>query len=254
MGQALKRSQRHPEWTRGASPVDAFLRGLLGAPSVPVLVVFVTFVGFGALAHDVGLDIFQAIFVSATVFALPNQVVLVDSAAKGAGLAAVAFAVALTSVRLLPMTFSLFPVMRSGRAPRWAEFILSHFVAITVWLESMRRLPRLPRALRVPYFAGFALVMLVGLMAATAFGYVLSANVPPAIAAGMVFLTPIYFFLSLIETARNNADKTAIVAGAVLGPLLFTVLPGLDLLLTGLVGGTAAYALMKWRQAGGGDE
>lgn len=241
-----------PTWTEGASPSYAFLRGLLEAPSIPVLIVFVTFVGFGALAHDLGLDVFQAIFISATVFALPNQVVLVDSAAKGAGLAAAAFAVALTSVRLLPMTFTLFPVMRGKRSPRWVEFFLSHFVAITVWLESMRRLPRLPRALRVPYFSGFAIFMLTSLMAATALGFVLSAGVPSEIAAGMVFLTPIYFFLSLIETARNDADRGAVAVGAILGPLFFTFLPGFDLLLTGLLGGTAAYAAMRWRRRGEG--
>lgn len=210
--------------------------------------VFVTFVGFGALAHDLGLDIFQAVFISATVFALPNQVVLADGAAQGTGLTAVALAVALTAVRLLPMSFSLFPVLRDRQMPKWLEFILSHFVAITIWLESMRRLPRLPRALRVPYFAGFAVVLLAGLMVATACGYVLSENVPSAVAAGMIFLTPIYFFLSLIESASNDADKWAVIGGAILGPLFFTVLPGLDLLLTGLVGGTAAYAVMKWRR------
>jgi predicted branched-subunit amino acid permease len=224
---------------------------LAGAPSVPVLVVSVTFVGFGALAHDVGLDVFQSIFVAATVFALPGQVVLADGIAKGAGLAAVAAAVALTSVRLMPMTFTLFPVMRSKRTSRWTEFALSHFVAITVWLEAMRRLPLLPRELRVPYFAGFALVMMLGLCTATALGFHLSAKVPTFAAAGMVFLTPIYFFLSLLESASNTADRGAVALGAILGPFLFQWVPGLDLFLTGLIGGTISYALMKWQRARG---
>lgn len=221
---------------------------------MPVMVVAVTFVGFGALARDSGLDILQAIFIVATVFALPGQVVLVDEAAKGVGLIGVAFAVALTSVRLLPMSFSLFPVMRGAATPRWVELFLSHFIAITVWLESMRRLPPLPRELRVGYFAGFALSMLVGLSSATAIGFFISGAVPPSIAAGMVFLTPIYFFLSLIESAANVADRYAVAIGALIGPVLFLLLPGLDLFLTGLIGGTAAYAAMRWQRREGRDD
>ncbi len=228
------------------------MHGVAGAPSVPVLVVTVTFIGFGALARDSGLNVFQAMFVSATVFALPGQVVLTDEAAKGSGLAAVAFAVMLTSVRLLPMSYSLFPVMRGKNTPLWLEILLSHFVAITVWLESMRRLPEQQKELRVAYFSGFALAMMTGLLTATAAGYFLAARVPPPVAAGMVFLTPLYFFLSLIETSKNNAERAAVLAGVVLGPILYLLAPGLDLVLTGLIGGTACYAFMRWRRRPGG--
>ncbi len=242
-----------PAWTVGASRGHAFRRGLIEAPSAAVLVVFVTFVGFGALARDVGLTGAQALFVTLTVFALPGQVVLADQIAHGAGLAATAFAVTLTAVRLLPLTFSLMPLLRDGRSPRWLEFLLCHFVAITVWIESMRRLPPLPRALRVPYYAGFALAVMIGAISATWLGFTLAAGVPAAISAGFVFLTPIYFFLSLIGAAASDADKAALVLGALLGPPLFLLLPGFDLLLTGLIGGTGAYVFMRVRRrkAGG---
>ena len=245
MGQGIL-NPHPPGWTKKASISQAYLHGIAGTPSVPVLVVTITFIGFGALARDAGLDVFQAMFVSAGVFALPGQVILVSEAAKGAGLAAVAFAVTLTSVRLLPMSFSLFPVMRNRNTPRWLEFLLSHFVAITVWIEAMRRLPKLPRKLRVAYFSGFISAMMLMLLAATVTGFFLAAEAPPAVAAGMVFLTPIYFFLSLIETARNVADKWAVGIGVILGPALYQILPGLDLFLTGLIGGTLSYGIMKW--------
>lgn len=231
-----------------SSKTRAFMHGAFGAPSIPVLVVTVTFIGFGALARDTGLDVFQALFVTLSVFALPGQVVLADEAAKGSGLAAVAFAVMLTSVRLLPMSYSLFPVMRAKNTPLWLEIILSHFVAITVWLEAMRRLPKQHKELRVAYFSGFAVAMMAGLLTATVAGYFLAARVPPPVAAGMVFLTPVYFFLSLLESSQNIADRGAVLAGVILGPLLFLVIPGLDLVLTGLIGGTACYGFMKWRE------
>lgn len=251
MGQGEPAGQS-PEWTKDASRGDAFWRGFAGAPSTPVLVVMITFVGFGALARDVGLDIYQAAFVTAVVFALPGQVVLADEIAHGASLLAAAFAVTLTAVRLFPLVFSLMPVVRDGKSPRWAEFVLSHFTAITLWIEAMRRLPPLPRQLRMPYYAGFCVVLAIGVMSATISGYLLAAQVPPPIAAGFVFLTPIYFFLSLIATSAAISDKLALAIGTVLGPVLFLLAPGFDLLLTGLLGGSAAYLVTRWRKRGAG--
>lgn len=247
MGKAVSPAPA-PDWTNGATRSDAIRRGFLESPSTPVIVVVITFVGFGALARDVGLDLYQALFITGVVFALPGQVVLVDEIAHGAGLLGVAFAVTLTAVRLLPLCFSLMPVIRDRQSPRWLEFVVSHIVAITLWIEAMRRLPTLPRALRMPYFAGFGAALVVAVVAATWIGFILSANVPPAVAAGFVFLTPIYFFLSLVATAGSEADIAALVIGSVMGPVLFLLAPGFDLLLTGLIGGSLAYGFMKWRK------
>lgn len=246
MGKAARPASA-PDWTIGASRGDALRRGFLESPSTPVIVVVITFVGFGALARDVGLSVYQALFITGVVFALPGQVVLVDEIAHGAGLLGATFAVTLTAVRLLPLCFSLMPLIRDSRSPRWLEFLVSHIVAITLWIEAMRRLPPLPCALRLPYFAGFGAALVVAVVAATWLGYVLSANVPVAVAAGFVFLTPIYFFLSLVAVASSDADIAALVIGSVMGPVLFLLAPGFDLFLTGLVGGTLAYGLMKLR-------
>jgi len=237
-----------PAWCQGASRQDAYIRGIAAAPSVPVFVVLATFVGFGALAQDVGLTIFQAVFISVFVFALPGQVVLVDQIAHGAALLATAFAVTLTSVRLLPLTISLMPYLRDGITPRWMEFLFAHVLAITMWIESMRRLPQLPAALRAPYYGGFASALFVGVLCATMLGFLLSGQVPREIGAALIFLTPIYFFLSLLAVAQNRIDLLAVAIGTVLGPVLFVMSPELDLFLTGLIGGTAAYAIGKWRR------
>jgi predicted branched-subunit amino acid permease len=242
---------REPAWCRGASRQDAYIRGIAAAPSVPVFVVLVTFVGFGALAQGVGLTIAQAVFISVSVFALPGQVVLVDQIAQGAALVSTAFAVTLTSVRLLPLTISLMPYLRDGITPRWMEFLFAHVLAITIWIESMRRLPQLPVGLRAPYYGGFVSALFVGILCATTLGFLLSAQVPQEIGAGLIFLTPIYFFLSLISVAANRIDLLAVAIGAVLGPILFLMAPGLDLFLTGLIGGTIAFAIGKWRGAHG---
>lgn len=221
------------------------MRGLLDAPSIPVLVALATFLGYGALARDVGLDPGHAVFLAAGVFALPGQVVLVDQVAHGAGLVTAAFAVALTAVRLLPMTVALMPMLRDEATPRWALYAVSHLVAITVWIESMRRLPALPRPLRLPYYASFGITVMLAAMGATAIGHGLAAQVPGPVAAGLIFMSPIYFFLSLVAAMRTRADAAAIVAGAVLGPAVFLMAPGFDLMLTGLIAGTGAYWLAR---------
>ncbi|MGI9384335.1 MAG: AzlC family ABC transporter permease [Methyloligellaceae bacterium] len=243
------RDAQSPAWTENATRRRAYVRGLREAPSTPVFVVLGTFIGFGALARDVGLDLFQVAFVTVTVFALPGQVVLADQIGQGAVLAAAAFAVTLTAVRLLPLTVSLLPYLRSGRTTRGQELLLSHFVSITSWIEGMRRLPVLPVELRTAYFAGFATTLSCFAMAASIVGYVMAAELPPELAAGLIFLTPIYFFLSLIAGTRTAADIAAMALGTVLGPALFLVAPGFDLMLAGLIGGTLAYVGGRlWRR------
>lgn len=247
---AEPKPKRPPAWCAGATRAGAFGRGIVESPSIAVLVVVWTFLGFGALARDLGFGLGHVAFISATVFALPNQVVLVDQLAHGAGLAAAAFAVTLAAVRLLPMTVTIMPLLRDGTTPRWAIYLLSQLVAITVWVEGLRRLPPLPRHLRVPYFAGFGLTILSANVAAAITGYAVAVEVPAAVAAGLIFLSPIYFFLSMMAAMETTSDSAALILGAILGPVFYALAPGFDLLLAGLVGGTGAYAILRWRRGG----
>ncbi|MGI9407292.1 MAG: AzlC family ABC transporter permease [Hyphomicrobiaceae bacterium] len=230
-----------PAWTVNCSARAAFLRGLRSAPLAPGIILFFAMIGFGALARDAGFTVGQAVFITLTVFQLPGQVALVDQVGRNATLAAAAFAVLLTAIRLLPMTVVLMPYLRGSGLPRWLEYAGSHFVAITAWVESLRRLPPLPQNVRLPYYFGYASVLCTGTIIATYAGYHLAGVVPPAASAALLFLTPIYFVLSLIAAAVGWTDRLAILFGTALGPPLFLVVPGLDLLATGLIGGTAAY-------------
>ncbi len=74
-------------------------------------------------------------------------------------------------------------------------------------------------------------------------------RMPPMAAGALVLVTPVYFLCSLWGAARMNADKAAMISGLVLGPLFFLYFPGLDLLWTGLLGGTLAYLVTRfWRR------
>ena len=83
-------------------------------------------------------------------------------------------------------------------------------------------------------------------MSGTMAGHVLAGSVPATVSATLLFLTPVYFLLSLLATARVRMDLLAIGAGCALAPMFYLLMPGFDLLATGLVGGTLAFLLRRW--------
>ncbi|TDI59750.1 MAG: branched-chain amino acid ABC transporter permease, partial [Alphaproteobacteria bacterium] len=175
------------------------------------------------------------------VWALPSQVVLVGSVASGASLLVTAIAVALSAVRLTPMVAAWVPMVRQRETPRWRLLVLSHFVAITAWVWSFLKLPALPRAARIPYFAGFAVTLSVCNIAVTAASFLLAGTLPVQAAGALFFLMPIYFLTVLSAAARIAAERYALAIGLVLGPLLFWLDVGLSLVWVGLGGGTLAW-------------
>ena len=92
-----------------------YFRGVRAAFSIPGLILAGAFVGFAGLAREAGLTLAQTVFMTGVVWALPGKVVLVGAVLSGASLPAAAFAVALSSVRLMPMVVALVPELRGPR-------------------------------------------------------------------------------------------------------------------------------------------
>jgi predicted branched-subunit amino acid permease len=240
----------HPAPPGGATPggqpaseLAAFLRGFSLVFSVPAGLLFAAGLGFGALARDGGFSFAQTAFITAGMFALPNQVVLVDQLARNETLLAAAFAVALAALRLLPMTVAVVPLLKGRRRRPLLEAIAVHFVAVTPWVESQRHLPGVPAELRLAFYLGLGLAFSQAMLAGAMAGYGLAGTVPAAVSATLLFLTPIYFLLSLKATSRARIDRLAIGIGCALAPVLHVAAPGIDLLATGLLGGTLAFLL-----------
>lgn len=218
------------------------MRGLLAALVSPAgLILGATGIGFGALANGLGFAIGHVLFISAFVFALPAQVLIVDELARGAGIAGTALAVTLTAVRLLPMTVSIMPLIRDEKLPRWLHVYAIHFIAVTAWIEGFRLLPGLPQRVRLPFFCGQCTGFMVLLATGSSAGFLLAAGLPPVLTAALLLMTPIYFTCSLLQSARALTDYSAIVIGAIVGPIAFKLMPGFDLMLTGVIAGTAAW-------------
>lgn len=238
-------AQRAPAWSRGADWRGALVHGLSSAWSVPGIILAGSSAGYGALAQDAGVSLLNTVFMMGVFFALPAQVVLTDQIARGASLTAGALAVTLTGIRLLPMTVALMPYLGGRGAPRWRLLLAVHFIAVTAWLEGWRRLPPLPAHLRLAHFIGIGSGMLSATIVGSALGFMLAGAVPRMVAATLLFLTPIYFLLSLMAAATVRSDRLAIALGVTLGPVFYLLVPGFDLLATGVVGGSLAHWLAR---------
>jgi predicted branched-subunit amino acid permease len=223
-----------------------YLHGVRAAFSVPGLILASAFVGFAGLAKEAGLTLAEAVFMTGVVWALPAKVVLVGAILSGNSLAAATFAVALSSVRLMPMVVALVPEMRGSRTPRWVLYVLSHFVAVTSWVIAMEKLRRVPRDMRTSYYAGLGSTLVLANMAVVAIVFLLAERLPPAASAALFLLTPMYFLTSLWGSAREQAGHVAMIIGLVLGPVFHLVLPEFDLLAAGLIGGLTAYGFHRF--------
>lgn len=225
-----------------------FGRGSRNIFSLPALLLMFSFVGFSGLAIESDITMGQAVFMTLTIWALPAKVVLIGAITAGSSLAAAALAVALSSVRLMPMVVALLPELKGPRSRKITLLFLSHFVAVTAWVMGMEQLRHIPRDLRTSYFAGIGVTLVLTNACVVALIYMLSASFPPLLFAALFMLTPMYFITSLWRSSREQAGKVALIAGLFIFPLMHTIAPGYDLLLTGLAGGGVAFAFHAYVQ------
>jgi predicted branched-subunit amino acid permease len=227
----------------------AFVDGLRAASvSVFMIVLVGSYISIGALAHDLGFPIVWTVLSTVLIWAAPAQVILITSLGAGAAPLEAALAVGLSGLRLLPMVVALLPVLRTTKS-RVKDLILpAHFTAVSMWVETLRLTPALPRENRIAFANGLGVGLAAGAIGSTIVGYYLAGVLPPTLVAAMLFLTPMSFLTSAMRNARLLSDKAAYVIGVVMAPLLAYEQIGLDLLWTGLIGGSAAYALHRVRE------
>ncbi|MBR0555725.1 AzlC family ABC transporter permease [Ciceribacter sp. L1K23] len=226
-----------------SSSLHWFLAGARGIFTLPALILMTSFVGFAAFAFEAGLTRGEAMFMTLMVWALPAKMILTGMLVSGAHLFAIILAVSLSSIRMMPMVASLVPDMRSERTPTWWLLFLSHFVAITAWVFATRTISAVPREHRTTYFAGFGMTLTLVNTALVGICFGLVAAFPPVVAGILYFLTPVYFIASIWATSRQPLLKLAFVIGAVGGPVLALVAPGMDILIAGIGGGTLAWVI-----------
>ncbi len=232
------------------STAAAFFGGVKSAwTSVFFLVLAGTYIGMGALAHDYGFSSWWLALSSMLVWAAPGQVILISSLGLGAPPIEGAIAVGLSAIRLFPMVVALLPLLR-GPETRTRDLLLpTHFTSVSMWVESLRLLPGMPRERRIAFCNGLSVGYMGTAVSFGFVGYYLAAGLPPLFAGTLLFLTPLSFLISTARNAKAIVDRLALLLGLVIGPLLTIWHVGLDLMWTGMVGGSLAYGFHRLRQA-----
>ncbi len=234
------------------SAAGAFLFGLRTTlTSVFGFVIVFTYIGYGALCHDYGFSVVWAMLTTALLWAGPAQVILVTALGTGTALIETAIAVGLSSVRFVPIVVALQPLVKGERTRLWEMLVAVHFWAVSVWVEATRIAPSLPREHRLAFCNGLGVGLVGAGVVATGLGYYMQAMLPALFGAAAMFITPISFLVSTARNARIPMEKAALLLGLVLAPLLAFAKVDFDLLWTGVIGGTLAYALHRLRRARG---
>lgn len=218
--------------------------GVRDALSYPAWMVGFGLVGIGSLARDVGYSVDVAVLSTILVWAGPSQVIFFVSIAAGAAWSAIALSVAFASLRFLPMTVAILPLLRRPGQGVGMQLLLAHYVAVTAWAEGLRRLPHVPEHQRVAYYLGFANACMVVSSIGTFAGYYLLGTLALPFAAGLLCLTPLFFLISLSAGIRHRGDALAMALGLAIAPVLDRLLgSSFDLIIAGVVAGTVAFLL-----------
>jgi predicted branched-subunit amino acid permease len=235
-----------PAWQSSARTFAWGLRSV--ASTVLTLVLFATYLGIGALAHDSRFSLGWVLASTALVWAGPAQIILISTLGSGATAVQAAIAVAVSAIRLFPMVVSVLPMMRTPQTKRRHLIFTTHFIAITLWVECFRLLPKVPRERRVAFTNGLGVGLMSVCLAATAIGYGLAANLPALLGAAILLLTPLAFLLSTARNCRQLSDVLALALGLALFPLVSQLDTGVDILISGVSAGTIAYGMHWWRE------
>lgn len=235
-----------PQWDR---PLRAYAFGMSAVRSTILsLVMFVTYMGIGALAHDTHFSLAWALLSTLLVWAGPAQIILISTLASGASVAQSAIAVTVSAVRLFPMVAAVLPLIRTPQTKRRQLVLVAHFTAVTLWVECYRFLPHVPRDRRIAFVHGLGSGLASIALVATVVGYELAANLTQTFGSAVLLLTPLSFLFSTARNSRELADMLALGLGLAFYPLASLLDSGLDILISGVAAGTIAFLVHKWRE------
>jgi predicted branched-subunit amino acid permease len=216
--------------------------------TVMTLVLFATYLGIGALAHDTHFSLAWALASTALVWAGPAQIILISTLGSGATVIQAATAVTVSAIRLFPMVVSVMPMMKTPQTRRRELVLVAHLTAVTLWVECYRFLPHVPRDRRIAFIQGLGVGLVCICLVATTLGYGLAANLSPLLGAAILMLTPLAFLFSTARNCRELADGLALALGLALFPLAARLNSGVDILVSGVTAGTIAYGVHWWRE------
>jgi predicted branched-subunit amino acid permease len=229
---------------------EVMRKALLDALSLPAFILFFTMMGFGSLMQSSGFDALMAAAATLLIWGLPGQLAMVELTTTGQGIVAIVFACSLANARFMPMVVSFIPAMSRGGASLWRLLLDAQLLSINSWAVCLLEFPHLEPAYRHLYYRTFAGSILFAAVIGTLAGFYGAFFLPAAIVLGLIFTSPLFFALVLSAT-RGLEERLSMVAGCAIVGLAHWLLPAVDLLVTGLVGGSLGFAVGRlWRVRG----
>ncbi len=234
------------------TPVSArasFLNGVRAAwGSLFALVLLGNYIGIGALAFEFGFSPAWIVLCTLLIWAAPAQVIVISTLAT-TSLLDVAIAVTLSSTRFLPMVAALLPMLKVARTRQLELILPTHLTAISVWVEGMRLLPNVPRAERLQFYNGLGIGLIAVASLGSVIGHYLAGKMPPLLSTTLLFFTPMAMLMTLARNSEALLERLAFGLGLLIGPLLAAQKVKLDLMWTGVIAGSVAYAVHRLREA-----
>jgi predicted branched-subunit amino acid permease len=228
------------------SSCRAFVQGFKAvSATIFSAVLFATYIGIGALAHDSHFSLGWTLLSTILVWAGPAQIIVITTLGSGATILQSAIAVTVSAIRLFPMVASVIPLMRTPETKKRHLILVAHLTAVTLWVECHRFLPQVPRDRRIAFVHGLGCGLMCITLCANTIGYLLAANLSKTFGAAILLLTPLAFLFSTARNSKELSDVAALALGLLLYPLFALMNTGLDIIISGVVAGTIAYGVHR---------
>ncbi len=226
-------------------------KALFDSLSLPAFILFFTMMGFGSLMQSTGFGADMAAVATMLIWGLPGQLAMVELTATGQGIVGIVFACSLANARFMPMVVSFIPAMDRGRASLPGQLLDAQLLSINSWAMCRREFPRIGPAFRHLYYVTFASSILSAAVVGTLTGYYGALFLPAAIVLGLIFTSPLFFAL-VLSTTPGCEERLSMITGCATISVANHFLPSVDLLVTGLVGGSVGFfAGRYWRRQHG---
>ena len=205
--------------------------------SRPELIVFGA--AFGAVAAQKGLTLFDATLMSAAVFAGASQLAGMEIWSPAMGwsvIVALALVTAIINMRMILMSASLYPWLRS--APAWQSYTILLLLTEVNWLPAMRYRNQGGSDAAFLFTSGFVVWLLW--IAATGIGFVFGRLLGDPRVFAIDLVLPVYFVMMLVPMWRGARRAWPwAVAGAV-ALAAQQLVPGFWYIIAGALAGAVA--------------
>ncbi|UCH41518.1 MAG: AzlC family ABC transporter permease [Gammaproteobacteria bacterium] len=220
-------------------------KAIVDSLSLPAFILFFTMMGFGSLMQNAGFGADMAAVATLLIWGLPGQLAMVELSATGQGVIAIVFACSLANARFMPMVVAFLPAMARAGVSLPRQLLDAQMLSINSWAMCLREFPKVEPEYRHLYYVTFASSILAAAVIGTLLGYYGAVILPAVLVLGLIFTSPLFFALVLSSTP-GYAERLSMLTGCAIVPLAHHYLPSVDLLITGLAGGSFGFVAARF--------